>query len=183
VRAKVKIKLTIPVVVEVTTEWNRRTRQSVIVDAELDSTNLITPRTVYEAMKGGEFNNMDGKSYEALCKAFNEKCDPYRQKAASELPSEEIRGYPMHPTPWGKEMKRLYGAHLTVPVSLVLEVTKRHAHDIVIEPVLGRIATVYIWNVHPEKDVLDTISAHAESMKSPQAERLEEGCLRLRWNR
>jgi len=183
VRATVKVKLTIPVVVEVTTEWHRRTRQSVVVDAALDSGNLITPRMVYEAMKGGEFSKMDTASYEALCKAFNEKCDPYRQKHATELPSEEIRGYPMHPLAWSKEMKGLYGAHLTVPVSLVLEVTKRLAHDIVIEPVLGRIATVYIWNVHPEKDVLDTISAHAESIKSPQAERLEEGCLRLRWNR
>lgn len=181
-RVKVKMRLTIPVTLELTTEWNKRARQSVIVDAKIDDDNLVTPRMVYEAMKGGEFSSMDNDSVKALLVDFDEVCAPYQDKPDPKLPNPELRGIPLHPNTWAKWMTRRRGAHLTLPVRLVLELVKGLESHILIEPVLGTVPTAYIWNVHPEKDVLDHIAKQSiQSMKAPHAERLEEGCLRLRW--
>ena len=180
-RAKTKIRLTIPVILEVETEWDKRSRQAVIVGTRIADETIVSPRMVYEAMKGSDYSSLDTKTVNMLSNQFEAMCFPFKEKPLDQLPEEEVRGTPMHPTAWSRTMKMLYGAYLKVPTPRVCEAVKDLSSEIVIEPVLGRNPVAYIWNVFPEKDVLDKISARAEVMKSPQIDRLEEGCLRLRW--
>lgn len=181
-RAKLKIKLTVPVILEVETEWDKQSCQAVIVKSKISDETLVSPRMVYESMKGSDYSSLDQKARGEFSSLFDAMCESFRGKPTDQLPEDEIRGIPLHPTEWSKCMKLLYGAYITVPVSRVCEAVKDLTSKIVIEPVLGRIPTVYIWNVFPEDDVLDRIAARAgEMMKSPQIDRLEEGCLRLRW--
>ena len=180
--AKVKLKLTIPVVVEIETDWDRRARQAVVVGGEATQEIPITARLIYEHINPKEFHGLDSRTWDALDAQFRETVEPYREKPDG-LPPGEVRGVAASPKYWADTMKWLYGSYLRMPVPLVLEVLKKLEKDVVLEPVLSTVPTVYIWNVNPANDVLDKIAARAEFMKSPQTIRMEDGSLQLRWTR
>lgn len=180
---KAKISLKIPIVVEVDTEWDSRTRQSVIVRAKVAEETILTPRMIYQSMSSGDYATLDRATFMAMDNAFNETAESYSGKPLAEYPEEEIRGVPVAPATWGRVMKKIYGSYLQVPVTLVLESTKPYHSRFLVESVLGRVSTAYFWNVDPADDVLGSIERVAVSMKSPQATKMEDGSLRLRWNR
>lgn len=179
-RATIKSRLTIPVLVDLVVEWNKSARQCVIVETKVDPQSLITPRMIYEALRPGDFSQLDQDSVREITIVFNDLCSAHRNTHPDNLPKMEIRGLPVHPATWSRWMKEMYGAYLQFPVPMAMEIFKGLEHDILIEPVLSKTQHAYIWNARPERDALDTVSDRAKKSASRfQVARLPEGCLQI----
>lgn len=180
-RATIKSRITIPVLVNLVVEWNKSARQCVIVETKIDPQSLITPRMIYEALRPGDFNQLDQDSIREITNIFDDICSVYQNKHPDQLPSTEVRGLPVHPESWSRWMRDMYGAYLQFPVPMAMEIFKGLERDILIEPVLSNAQHAYIWNARPERDALDTVSERAKrSMSRLQVDRLPEGCLQMR---
>jgi hypothetical protein len=183
-KGRATISVSIRVDVEVDVEWDRRSRQATILGASLAEQH-ITPRKLYEAMGSGEYASLDSASKLALGLGFDEIARDYSGRFLAEYPDveNEIRGLPESPVAWGRSVKKIYGAYVQIPVPLLLDVTKNYSNDILIEVVLCKVPTVYVWNVNPAKDMLHTLMQSVATIKDPSKSLSEDGSLCLRWNR
>jgi len=189
-RTKTTIRITLPVEVEVEVDYDPRAKQANILAAKVsESRNKLTPRKVYSHMKHGDYNLLDSSAFNQAHQDFMDAAFQYRDKPTKDLPEGEIRCPPMIPISWAKTMKNIRGTHLRIPINLVLDSLKHKKLEVVIEPVLSKTPTMYVWHSDisdsvDKKDVLsEMINQMKSSVKAENIEEHENGSWKVTWRR
>ena len=182
-----RMKLKMPVEVELDVEIDPRTREAIILSARIDpSRNFISPRAVWEVMNGGEYHHLDQLAREAYIDAFIDRTKEYRDVPTSEIPEGvEIRSMPLYSQVWATTMKTARGKNMVgIPMNLVCEaleaIAKNEKEFIMIEPVLCRVPTLYVWPMNPSAS-LETVASIKSSVKAHDISRMEDGSWKMTW--
>jgi hypothetical protein len=178
-RGTTTIRLKVEVEVEVDFEYDGRFRQASIVAARLDeSRNPLTPRMVYGAMVSGDYHKLDKEAFMSLSNGFVIDTHKYWNSLRKEYPDEEIRSAPLAPSGWHKTMSHFKNAGL--PLSMIVGAAEHLGA--MIEPVLCKIPTVYLWP-QESSDLLSSAEVPTAMMttKAVDIEQQNDGSWKVTW--
>lgn len=179
-RSKTTIKVVLAVNVDVEVEFDNLTGQAAIVSSAVSDKNIVTPRTLYAAMKSGDYSNLDALAKEKISQQFIERCTPYSGKHYSEFPDEAIRSVPVPAPTWERVMRSIMGTYCTIPISMITK--QLGGMKLYFEPVMSKVPTVYVWNADINVNEFEKAVAQKAAINNPEMYvNSDEGSLCLRW--
>ena len=173
----IKTKLVVNVDVEV--GYDMLAGQAYITHARMSDKNFISVRDVYESMSSGDLSKLDLLAMDSLREDFVAKCEPYAGKHYAEFPAEEIRSVPMHAAAWERTLRSVTGVYCMVPAAAVVKALSGIC--ILLEPVLSRVPTAYVWDLHRGSEEKQKIRKCLSEINQPEIEECSDGSIRLRW--
>jgi hypothetical protein len=176
-RGKTKIKLKMEVEVELDFEFDPIFREVSIVSANIPECQ-VSPRKVYASMVSGNYNELDSRVQKELKDKFYEETGKFISEHISSFPEEEVRSVPCEYAEWARIMKAFKGGAL--PMTLIGQAV--NGLGILIEPVLCRTPTVYLWPRDPGG--LLASEPFRERMYAAKAQNVEDqndGSIKVTW--
>ena len=183
-RSKIKTRIKLDVEVNVDVEFDERSGEVAIVGAHIDpAQNVLTPRQIYRSITPGEYSNLDKLASNKIRKQFSDAARNMASKMRKDFPEGKTLSVPVHPNQWEIEMNRIRDCG--IPVSTVAKLASQTVGHVLLQPVLCRTPTVYIWNADRSKAMSEEkIEAFKNALKSAKAvsvELQENGSLKATW--
>ena len=178
-RGKTKIKLKMEVELELDFEFDPIFREVNIVSAKLPECQVST-RKVYASMVSGNYNDLDTRVQSEMKARFNEKASRFKSENISGYPDEEIRSLPCEQAEWVRIMKGFRDNGL--PMMLIGQALT--GLGTLIEPVLCRTPTVYLWPRSHDKPLdSQALGEHMHAAKAQVVEPQMDGSIKVTWKR
>lgn len=176
-RFTTKIKLKMEVEVELECEFSPIFREASIVSASIPAAQ-VSPRKVYASMVSGNYNDLDSRVQKEIKEKFLKDTWGFHGAQGSSLPEEEIRSVPCEQAEWLRIMKKF--RHCGFPLMLINEAMT--SLGVMIEPVLCRTPTAYLWP-RDSSTALDAEAANTymRGTKAVDIENQIDGSIKLTW--
>ncbi len=176
-RGRTKIKLNMEVEIELDYEFDPLLREVHVVSANIPESQ-VSPRKVYASMVSGNYNDLDSRVQKELKGKFIEEANRFKSEPISSFPEEGIRSTPCEHGEWHNIMKDFKSSGL--PLTLIGQATQ--GLGFLLEPVLCRTPTVYLWprSLSTQIDSSD-MKQRMHAAKARNLERQEDGSFKVTW--
>jgi len=179
---KVRAIIKMPVAVDVEVSLDRLSGEAVVIGGEISPTFNIRPRAIYENFTQGDFQRLDRDTKDKVLDEALAEWRKHASKDPSQYPEEGIRSLPLPLAKWGEIVSNESGLHVRIHVQGVITYLK--AFNVLVEPVLEREPSMYLWELIPGGGEFDLIEKHAKSqLKQAMTTRMPDGSMRVHWNR
>jgi hypothetical protein len=178
-RFTTKIKLKMEVEVELECEFSPIFREASIISANIPEAQ-VSSRKVYASMVSGNYNDLDSRVQKEIKDKFLKDTWDFHGAQDSGFPEEGVRSVPCEQAEWLRIMKKFRNCGL--PLMLINQAMT--SLGVMIEPVLCRTPTAYLWP-RDSSTALDTeaVNTHMRVTKAVNIENQTDGSIKLTWRR